>query len=104
MNVSRVPAPHSRRIRPRRGPAIAALTATAPPVAAAVGPAVADTVTADGAKPTAVLAQGAFADAFGWNGAIGRLQRDGYAVVAPADPLRGPAGNLVVTSRKRGAL
>ncbi|MCX4531474.1 MULTISPECIES: hypothetical protein [unclassified Streptomyces] len=53
MSVSRVPAPHSRRIRPRRGPAIAALTATARAVAAAAGPAVADT--ADGAKPTVTV-------------------------------------------------
>jgi len=41
------------------------------------------------AKPTVVLVHGAFADASTWNGVIGRLQRDGYPVIAPANPLRG---------------
>ncbi|MFC4035983.1 alpha/beta hydrolase [Streptomyces polygonati] len=41
------------------------------------------------AKPTVVLVHGAFADASGWNGVITRLERDGYPVVAPANPLRG---------------
>ncbi|MER6299536.1 alpha/beta hydrolase [Kitasatospora sp. NPDC001539] len=44
-----------------------------------------------GAKPTIVLEHGAFADASSWNAVIKRLQADGYPVVAPADPLRGPA-------------
>ena len=30
---------------------------------------------------------GAFADASTWNGVIDRLQRDGYPVIAPANPL-----------------
>ena len=41
------------------------------------------------AKPTIVLVHGAFADASGWNGVADRLQRRGYTVVAPANPLRG---------------
>jgi pimeloyl-ACP methyl ester carboxylesterase len=41
------------------------------------------------AKPTIVLVHGAFADASSWNGVIERLQRQGYIVVAPANPLRG---------------
>jgi pimeloyl-ACP methyl ester carboxylesterase len=41
------------------------------------------------AKPTVVLVHGAFADASTWNGVIARLQRDGYPVIAPANPLRG---------------
>ncbi|MEU3188617.1 alpha/beta hydrolase [Streptomyces sp. NPDC006923] len=44
---------------------------------------------ASGPKPTVVLVHGAFADGSSWNGVIGRLKRDGYPVVAPANPLRG---------------
>ncbi|MET8954617.1 alpha/beta fold hydrolase [Streptomyces sp. NPDC004393] len=40
-------------------------------------------------KPTVVLVHGAFADASSWNGVVERLQRQGYTVVAPANPLRG---------------
>jgi len=40
-------------------------------------------------KPTVVLVHGAFADASGWNGEIARLERRGYRVIAPANPLRG---------------
>lgn len=40
-----------------------------------------------------VLVHGAFADASSWNGVAERLQRDGYSVVAPANPLRGLAGD-----------
>lgn len=44
----------------------------------------------DGAKPTVVLVHGGFADASAsWNDVIRRLQKDGYPVVAPANPLRG---------------
>jgi pimeloyl-ACP methyl ester carboxylesterase len=43
------------------------------------------------AKPTVVLVHGAFADASGWNGVTNRLQRLGYPVLAPANPLRGLA-------------
>jgi pimeloyl-ACP methyl ester carboxylesterase len=42
-------------------------------------------------KPTVVLVHGAFADASGWNDVIHRLQKDGYPVLAPANPLRGVA-------------
>ncbi|MEU6006589.1 alpha/beta hydrolase [Streptomyces sp. NPDC047453] len=41
-----------------------------------------------GGKPTVVLVHGAFADASSWNGVIARLERRGYTVVAPANPLR----------------
>ena len=40
-------------------------------------------------KPTVVLVHGAFADASGWNGVVKRLQRRGYRVLAPPNPLRG---------------
>ncbi|MFB7114654.1 alpha/beta fold hydrolase [Streptomyces sp. NPDC056291] len=51
----------------------------------AAAPAAADT---SGGKPTVVLVHGAFADASSWNGVIARLERRGYTVVAPANPLR----------------
>ncbi|GII32451.1 alpha/beta fold hydrolase [Planotetraspora mira] len=42
-------------------------------------------------KPTVVLVHGAFADASGWNGVAAKLIRDGYQVIAPANPLRSVA-------------
>ena len=44
-------------------------------------------------KPTIVLVHGAFADASGWSGAISRLQKLGYPVIAPANPLRSLPGD-----------
>jgi len=40
-------------------------------------------------RPTIVLVHGAFADASSWSGVVELLQRQGYTVVAPANPLRG---------------
>jgi pimeloyl-ACP methyl ester carboxylesterase len=40
-------------------------------------------------KPTIVLEHGAWADTSSWNGAIKRLQADGYTVYAPPNPLQG---------------
>ena len=40
-------------------------------------------------KPTVVLVHGAFADASSWNGVVEILEKDGYPVVAAANPLRG---------------
>jgi len=45
------------------------------------------------ARPTIVLVHGAFADASGFGAVTSRLQRRGYAVIAPANPLRGPAAD-----------
>ncbi|WP_260955716.1 alpha/beta fold hydrolase [Pseudomonas citri] len=39
-------------------------------------------------KPTVVLVHGAFADASSWNGVAKILEKDGYTVVAAANPLR----------------
>ncbi|MEU9336944.1 alpha/beta hydrolase [Streptomyces sp. NPDC048290] len=51
------------------------------------------------AKPTVVLVHGAFADSSYWNGVVERLQRQGYPVVAAANPLRGlPVDTAAVTS------
>lgn len=44
-----------------------------------------------GPKPTVVLVHGAFADASGWADVTTRLQRQGYTVISPANPLRGVA-------------
>jgi pimeloyl-ACP methyl ester carboxylesterase len=41
------------------------------------------------AKPTVVLVHGAVADASGWSEVIDSLDRQGYPVIAPANPLRG---------------
>ncbi|MET8951000.1 alpha/beta fold hydrolase [Streptomyces sp. NPDC004393] len=43
--------------------------------------------------PTVVLVHGAFADAASWSGVISELQREGIAVVAPPNPLRGLASD-----------
>jgi pimeloyl-ACP methyl ester carboxylesterase len=40
-------------------------------------------------NPTVVLVHGAWADASGWGGVITKLQKDGYPVLAVANPLRG---------------
>lgn len=39
-------------------------------------------------RPTVVLVHGAFADSSSWNGVVDRLKRDGYPLVAVANPLR----------------
>jgi pimeloyl-ACP methyl ester carboxylesterase len=43
------------------------------------------------ARPTIVVEHGAFTDASGWDGVVGRLRRRGYDVIVPANPLRGVA-------------
>jgi pimeloyl-ACP methyl ester carboxylesterase len=45
----------------------------------------------DDLKPTIVLVHGDWADASSWTHVIERLQERGYTVVAPPNPLRGPA-------------
>ncbi|SFN93893.1 Pimeloyl-ACP methyl ester carboxylesterase [Pseudomonas sp. NFACC24-1] len=40
-------------------------------------------------KPTVVLVHGAFADSSSWNGVVKILKKDGYPVIAAANPLRG---------------
>jgi len=39
-------------------------------------------------KPTVVLVHGAFADSSSWNGVVKILEKDGYSVIAAANPLR----------------
>jgi len=50
------------------------------------------------AKPTVVLVHGAFADSSSWNGVISRLERDGYRVIAAANPLRSVAGDAAAVA------
>ncbi|MEV0529695.1 alpha/beta hydrolase [Streptomyces sp. NPDC050439] len=49
-------------------------------------------------KPTVVLVHGAFADASGFNDTIALLQKAGYPVIAPANPLRDTAGDAAYIS------
>ena len=46
-----------------------------------------------GAKPTIVLVHGAWADSSSWTGVVTRLQRQGYRVLAPPNPLRSLSGD-----------
>jgi pimeloyl-ACP methyl ester carboxylesterase len=46
-----------------------------------------------GPLPTIVLVHGDWADGSSWSGVIERLQRHGFTVVAPPNPLRGPTSD-----------
>jgi pimeloyl-ACP methyl ester carboxylesterase len=69
--------------------ATAVVTAQAPASAATAATA----ATATTAKPTVVLVHGAWADGSSWNGVTARLQRAGYTVEVPPNPLRGLASD-----------
>ncbi|MGJ6967818.1 alpha/beta fold hydrolase [Streptosporangium sp. G11] len=56
-------------------------------------PATATSAATSTAKPTVVLVHGAFADASGFHDMIALLQRAGFQVIAPANPLRDVAGD-----------
>lgn len=49
--------------------------------------------------PTVVLVHGAFADTTSWNAVAAELRADGYRVVAPDNPLRGPAHDAAAVQR-----
>lgn len=55
-------------------------------------------------KPTIVLVHGAFADASSWTGVIKLLQRDGYCVIATANPLRSLKGDAAATAELLASL
>ncbi|WP_069166185.1 alpha/beta fold hydrolase [Nocardia altamirensis] len=86
MNSANSSSTFRRRIGFAAATAVAAAVVAATPGTAAAQPA---TGSAGGQKPTVVLVHGAFADSSSWNGAIGDLSRDGYRVIAAANPLRG---------------
>ena len=44
-------------------------------------------------KPTIVLVHGAFAGSSSWNGVVAKLTKDGYPVIAAANPLRSVKGD-----------
>lgn len=70
---------------PRAGAVAIALTAAvvlAPATSAAAGP-----------DPTIVLVHGAFADTTSWDRVAAALRADGYRVVVPDNPLRGPGND-----------
>jgi len=50
------------------------------------------------AKPKIVLVHGAFADASSWNAVISKLNKDGFEVIAAANPLRGVASDAATVS------
>jgi pimeloyl-ACP methyl ester carboxylesterase len=50
------------------------------------------------AKPVIVLVHGAFAESSSWDSVIARLEKDGYTVIAAANPLRGVASDAAAVS------
>jgi pimeloyl-ACP methyl ester carboxylesterase len=75
--------------RPVRLLLAAAATLTAVVALAATSAASAGAAT----RPTLVLVHGAWADGSSWDGEVSRLQRAGYTVDVPANPLRGLASD-----------
>ncbi|WP_431971353.1 alpha/beta fold hydrolase [Nocardia sp. bgisy134] len=60
--------------------------------------------TAEPARPTIVLVHGAFADTTSWDGVAAELRADGYRVVVPENPLRGPASDAAAIERSLTAI
>jgi pimeloyl-ACP methyl ester carboxylesterase len=90
MDIARIP--HPARLRLVMIAVILAITGLA--VTASQLPSAGATTTnagAGGPRPTIVLEHGAWADASSWDAVIRRLQRAGYTVDAPPNPLRGLA-------------
>src|SRR5260221_6379031 len=52
----------------------------------------------DAPKPTIVLVHGGWDNSSGWNAVIEKLQRRGYLVIAPANPLRSLASDSAYVS------
>ena len=81
-----------RRLLRRGGIAIGAAAAVALAVAggtAALASATVKSHAASGPLPTIVLVHGAWANGSSWDGVVQRLQRDGYTVDVPPNPLLG---------------
>jgi pimeloyl-ACP methyl ester carboxylesterase len=77
--------------RPQRRAALVA--AIALPMALLAGTTASGSMTSSPPKPTIVLVHGGWADSSGWNDEIASLQKKGYPVIAPANPLRGLASD-----------
>ena len=78
---------------PRRGRALAVLAAMLVLIGVLTPNAAAGSSARSGDEPTIVLVHGAFADASSWSGVVELLQKEGHDVIAPANPLRGLAGD-----------
>ncbi|MFJ6837053.1 alpha/beta fold hydrolase [Streptomyces sp. NPDC091209] len=103
MTSSPLPPPHLRRIKAAAAVATlvtaAALSASVPAVADGGSTSPGSGTGNAGGKPTIVLVHGAYVDASSWNGVVGRLQSEGYRVIAPANPLRGlPTDSAYIAS------
>ena len=64
----------------------------------AVAAASPDSKSASSPKPTVVLVHGGWDNSTGWNAVVEKLQRRGYPVIAPANPLRGLASDAEYVS------
>jgi pimeloyl-ACP methyl ester carboxylesterase len=73
--------------------AVLAVVAAATPAHAALTGGASASAAATKAKPTVVLVHGAWADGSSWSGVIRRLQRAGYPVRVPPNPLRSLPGD-----------
>lgn len=71
---------------------------------AVAGALLAGSAFAQSAKPTVVLVHGAFADSSSWNGVISILHKDGYKVVAAANPLRSVTNDAAYVSKLVGSI
>ncbi|MDX6567519.1 MAG: hypothetical protein QOH15_97 [Gaiellales bacterium] len=84
-------------IRLHRGRRLLAVVATLAALTGAAvatsGVATAHTRNTASPKPTIVLVHGGWADSSGWNAEVSRLEKLGYPVIAPANPLRGLASD-----------
>jgi pimeloyl-ACP methyl ester carboxylesterase len=85
--------PNTKRRRRRTFAAGVVALAVAVMAIAASAPASSHRARATQAKPTIVLVHGGWADSSGWNSEVTALQRLGYPVIAPANPLRGLASD-----------
>ena len=94
------------RLRRARTPLTLLATATVATalLATSVSPASAAGSTASQGKPTVVLVHGAFADSSSWNGVISELKKDGYPVVAAANPLRSLSGDAASVKSQLAAI
>jgi pimeloyl-ACP methyl ester carboxylesterase len=86
--------------RPRRRLLLGLLAATIAIGAAATAATAASSETRrpQAPKPTVVLVHGGWDNSTGWNAVVEQLQRRGYPVIAPANPLRGLASDAEYVS------
>ncbi|EJC76824.1 hypothetical protein Rleg10DRAFT_5513, partial [Rhizobium leguminosarum bv. trifolii WSM2012] len=73
-------------------------------VAALAGALLSGAAVAQPAKPTVVLVHGAFADSSSWNDVVEILRKDGFPVVAAANPLRSVSSDAAYVSDVVGSI